>query len=80
MLVRGIVEIVLSCLPFGLEIDLHIPQGSNGPHAVQDRQCHGGLLSITALAEGQTITNAKILMFAELVWTPSTIDQCEATS
>lgn len=43
----------------------------------EDRQCHGGLLSITALAEGQTITNAKIVIFAELVWTPSTIDQCE---
>ena len=45
--------------------------------AVQDLHCHCGLLSITALAEGQTLTSAEIVIFAELVWTPGTIDQCE---
>lgn len=43
----------------------------------EDRRCHGGLMSITALADGETIKNAKILIFAELVWTASIIDQCE---
>jgi len=43
----------------------------------EDLHCHCGLLSITALAEGQTLTSAEIVIFAELVWTPGTIDQCE---
>lgn len=44
----------------------------------QDLQCHVALLSITALAEGQTLTSAEAIIFAELVWTPGIILQCEA--
>eukprot|EP00434_Breviolum_minutum_P004589 symbB.v1.2.004045.t1/scaffold228.1/size260974/14 len=43
----------------------------------EDLQCHVALLSITALAEGQTLTSAEAIIFAELVWTPGIILQCE---
>lgn len=46
----------------------------------QDLQCHVALLSITALAEGQTLTSAEAIIFAELVWTPGIILQCEANT
>lgn len=43
----------------------------------EDAECHAALLSITALAEGQTLTSAEAVIFAELVWTPGLILQCE---
>ena len=43
----------------------------------QDPECHVALLSITALAEGQTLTSAEAVVFAELSWTPGIILQCE---
>ncbi|CAE8621279.1 unnamed protein product, partial [Polarella glacialis] len=44
----------------------------------EDEQCHVALLSITALAEGQTLTSAEAVIFAELSWTPGVLLQCEA--
>eukprot|EP00746_Dinoflagellata_sp_MGD_P123628 gnl/MRDRNA2_/MRDRNA2_58255_c0_seq1.p1 gnl/MRDRNA2_/MRDRNA2_58255_c0~~gnl/MRDRNA2_/MRDRNA2_58255_c0_seq1.p1 ORF type:complete len:728 (+),score=138.76 gnl/MRDRNA2_/MRDRNA2_58255_c0_seq1:154-2184(+) len=44
----------------------------------EDLNCHAALLSITALAEGQTLTSAECVIFAELSWTPGMIEQCEA--
>ena len=62
---------------FYLFFSLKDQKHDHSPYSVQDLHCHCGLLSITALAEGQTLTSAEIVIFAELVWTPGTIDQCE---
>eukprot|EP00930_Biecheleria_cincta_P030946 TRINITY_DN21448_c0_g1_i1.p1 TRINITY_DN21448_c0_g1~~TRINITY_DN21448_c0_g1_i1.p1 ORF type:complete len:1195 (+),score=215.21 TRINITY_DN21448_c0_g1_i1:91-3675(+) len=40
--------------------------------------CHVALLSITAMAEGHTMTSAEAVIFAEMIWTPGIMEQCEA--
>eukprot|EP00928_Gymnodinium_smaydae_P087012 TRINITY_DN71376_c0_g1_i1.p1 TRINITY_DN71376_c0_g1~~TRINITY_DN71376_c0_g1_i1.p1 ORF type:complete len:827 (-),score=122.80 TRINITY_DN71376_c0_g1_i1:292-2772(-) len=44
----------------------------------EELECHVALLSITALAEGQTLTSAEAVVFAEFAWVPGLILQCEA--
>lgn len=44
----------------------------------EDPRCRIALLSITACAEGLTLTAASLVIFAELYWVPGAIEQAEA--
>lgn len=44
----------------------------------EDDSCRVALLSITACAEGITLTAAALVIFAELYWVPGVVEQAEA--